>query len=67
MIEFHPPSPWTVGQTVTLREGERECTKVAESVDSTADGNETQYQLVSQRVWELRQQGVRPYVELDLT
>lgn len=65
MITFEPESPWTVGQFVTLRAGDFSTVKVVERVEQSEDGNETQYSLVSQRIWELRCAGVRPYIELD--
>lgn len=63
MITFDPDPPWEVGQQVIFRDGECiVCTKV-EAVEHS--GNETQYSLVDPKVWELRQQGVRPWIELE--
>lgn len=65
MITFEPESPWTVGQLVTIRDGDLCAVKVVESVEHSDDGNTHQYNFVSQQVWALRQAGVRPYIELD--
>jgi hypothetical protein len=65
VITFEPETPWHVGQYVTLRAGDFADVKVVERVEQSEDGMETQYILVSQQVWELRQAGVRPYIELD--
>jgi hypothetical protein len=65
MITFEPESPWETGQHVTFREGERSCVRVVESVEKSVDGNETQYAFVTERVWQARLQGVRPFAELE--
>jgi hypothetical protein len=66
MITFYPDSPWEVGQLVIFREGKRVVdVKVVETVEHS--GNETQYSFVDPKVWELRQQGVRPFIELEGT
>lgn len=64
MITFEPETPWTVGQSVTLHDDGDGLTsvKVVESIEHSK--NETQYHLVDERVWKLRQAGVRPWVEL---
>jgi hypothetical protein len=65
MITFEPESPWEIGQHVTFRDGERSCVKVVESVGQSDDGNETQYAFVTERVWQARCAGVRPYADLE--
>lgn len=73
MITFDPEFPWHVGQYVTFREDDDtwvmvvEKAEFAEKVTNNDDDHtlEMQYSFVHQRVWELRQAGVRPYIELD--
>lgn len=48
-----------------FRDGDRSNVQVCERVEHSEDGMETQYSFVSQRIWDLRQAGVRPWIELD--
>lgn len=68
MIRFDPESPWHVGQRILLYDGEIVEVKVVESVEHSISKDhsliETQYSLVSEKAWELRQSGVRPWAEL---
>jgi hypothetical protein len=67
VLRFEPDSPWVVGQYVMFTDNKtgRSALKVVESVEKSPDDNEVQYHFVSEPIWRIRQQGVRPYAELD--